>query len=448
MSGRAPAGSASRPVPAVLALLVARLGTGPFVDGLRALDARSLLAALAVTRRHDRCAAPGGGGSSPAAWGSSSRCAGRRGVLPLPVAQHARCPAASLGDVHRGVRHGRTVRHTGRGLRAVAWERLAGQVVQVAVAVVVLLVLPSPVRLLDAARARSSPRSLVPLAALVVRAAGARASASDLRALPTRAALPGVLLLSLFGGRAGTSRVFLVAARDRGGRRRHRCRLLPLALLVLLAMAVPANVAGWGPREGVAAWAFAAAGLGAAAGRRDRGGVRRAGARREPARRRRAGRGGASGVARCPSPSWRWPVADRPYTLLSCGMSLDGYLDGPGEDRLLLSNDADFDRVDAVRAECDAILVGAATVRNDDPRLLVRSPARRAQRVARGLCPSPVKVTVTEHGRPGRRRDFFTAGDADKLVYCPTGVGRPRPAPGWARSPPSSTAATGSTYAG
>ena len=65
-------------------------------------------------------------------------------------------------------------------------------------------------------------------------------------------------------------------------------------------------------------------------------------------------------------------MADRPYTLLSCGMSLDAYLDGPGEDRVLFSNDADFDRVDAVRAGCDAILVGAATVRNDDPRLLVR----------------------------------------------------------------------------
>ena len=66
-------------------------------------------------------------------------------------------------------------------------------------------------------------------------------------------------------------------------------------------------------------------------------------------------------------------VADRPYILLSCGMSIDGYLDGVTEKRLLLSNDADFDRVDAVRAECDAILVGATTVRRDNPRLLVRS---------------------------------------------------------------------------
>ncbi|QWZ08295.1 dihydrofolate reductase family protein [Nocardioides panacis] len=113
-------------------------------------------------------------------------------------------------------------------------------------------------------------------------------------------------------------------------------------------------------------------------------------------------------------------MADRPYTLLSCGMSLDAYLDGPGEDRVLFSNDADFDRVDAVRADCDAILVGAATVRNDDPRLLVRDPARRARRVARGQCPSPMKVTVTEHADLDTGARFFTAGDSDKLVYCPT----------------------------
>lgn len=74
---------------------------------------------------------------------------------------------------------------------------------------------------------------------------------------------------------------------------------------------------------------------------------------------------------------------DRPYVLLSCGMSLDGYLDDATEQRLLLSNDADFDRVDGVRAGCDAILVGAHTVRLDNPRLRVRSEARRRDRVDR-----------------------------------------------------------------
>jgi 5-amino-6-(5-phosphoribosylamino)uracil reductase len=113
-------------------------------------------------------------------------------------------------------------------------------------------------------------------------------------------------------------------------------------------------------------------------------------------------------------------MADRPYTLLSCGMSVDGYLDSAGNERLRLSNAADFDRVDAERARVDAILVGAATVRNDDPRLLVRSPARRAERTARGLPPSPVKVTLTRQGNLAPTAAFFTTGTCEKVVYCPS----------------------------
>jgi 5-amino-6-(5-phosphoribosylamino)uracil reductase len=113
-------------------------------------------------------------------------------------------------------------------------------------------------------------------------------------------------------------------------------------------------------------------------------------------------------------------VAERPYTLLSCSMSIDGYLSAGTATRLLLSNEADFDRVDAERAASDAILVGAVTIRRDDPRLLVRSPERRVARVARGLSPSPVKVTVTREADLDCAAAFFVAGDADKLVYCPS----------------------------
>ena len=111
-------------------------------------------------------------------------------------------------------------------------------------------------------------------------------------------------------------------------------------------------------------------------------------------------------------------MRDRPYTLLSCALSIDGYLGTASPSRLELSNDADFDRVDAVRASCDAILVGAATVRHDNPRLLVRSEARREARRARGLTASPIKVTVTGRGELDPDADFFAAGDAEKLVYC------------------------------
>jgi 5-amino-6-(5-phosphoribosylamino)uracil reductase len=113
-------------------------------------------------------------------------------------------------------------------------------------------------------------------------------------------------------------------------------------------------------------------------------------------------------------------VNERPYTILSCGMSLDGYIEDPDAHRLALSNALDFDRVDGVRAESDAILVGAATVRNDNPRLLVRSPARRAEREASGLPASPVKVTLTRRGDLTPTAAFFTTGDVEKIVYCPT----------------------------
>jgi 5-amino-6-(5-phosphoribosylamino)uracil reductase len=117
-------------------------------------------------------------------------------------------------------------------------------------------------------------------------------------------------------------------------------------------------------------------------------------------------------------------VADRPYTLLSCSMSIDGYIDGTTESRLLLSNDLDFDRVDEVRAGVDAILVGATTVRNDNPRLLVRDPVRRRTRRDRGLPEHPLKVTVTQRGRLDPAQRFFADDGSGKLVYANSRVAR------------------------
>ena len=115
-------------------------------------------------------------------------------------------------------------------------------------------------------------------------------------------------------------------------------------------------------------------------------------------------------------------MADRPYTLLSCSMSIDGYIDGATESRLMLSNDLDFDRVDQVRAGVDAILVGATTVRNDNPRLQVRDPDRRRARVDRGLPEQPVKVTVTQRGRLETSHRFFADDGSDKVVYAASRV--------------------------
>ncbi|KKD11002.1 RibD family protein [Streptomyces lividans] len=114
-------------------------------------------------------------------------------------------------------------------------------------------------------------------------------------------------------------------------------------------------------------------------------------------------------------------MSTRPYVILSAATSVDGYLDDTSPDRLRLSNEADFDRVDQVRAESDAILIGATTMRRDNPRLLVNSEQRRAQRVAAGKPEYPLKVTVTASGDLSADLKFWHHG-GQKLVLTVDGA--------------------------
>ena len=231
----------------VFAVLVWRLGAGPFLDGVRTLDGRALAAAAGLAVMTTLCCA----------W-RWKIVAGGLGVelsLAAAVAAYYRSlfinvtvPGGIVGDVHRGISHGRDVSDVGGALRAVAWERFAGQLVQAVLTVVVLLALPSPVR------------SAMPLVALAVVAGVVGAGLVARRQLRlARKAWLGVGLASalVVGGHAAT---FLVAART-AGVTASPSRMLPLALLVMLAMVLP-SAGGWGPREGVTAWAFGAAGLG------------------------------------------------------------------------------------------------------------------------------------------------------------------------------------------
>ena len=182
-------------------------------------------------------------------------------------------PGGMVGDVHRGISHGRDTSDVGRGLRAVAWERSAGQVVQLGLTVAVLLVLPSPARAamplvavaLVAAAVGVVVIARMPLARDRCRWARLRdVVRRDLRGgLLARRARPGIALTSALAV-AGHAATFLIAARTAGASA-SPSRMLPLALLVLLGAALP-NIGGWGPREGVTAWAFGAAGMGASLG--------------------------------------------------------------------------------------------------------------------------------------------------------------------------------------
>lgn len=257
---------------AILAVLVWRVGTGPFLEAVGMIDGRALAATAAIAVLTTVCCAW--------RWSLVARAMGVGVPLRTAVAAYYRSqflntvlPGGVLGDVHRGIRHGREVGAAGRGIRAVAWERSAGQLVQVMVALPVLLVLPSPVRAYVPALATGVVAAALGLVLVgrhlsrgrSLRARALRTAAADLRGgLLTARTLLGTALVStvVVAGHAAT---FLIAARSAGASA-STVRMLPLALLVLLAMGVPTNVAGWGPREGVAAWAFAAAGLGAAQG--------------------------------------------------------------------------------------------------------------------------------------------------------------------------------------
>jgi glycosyltransferase 2 family protein len=243
---------------AILGVVVWRLGAGPFLDGLRAVSVEALLAALTITAVTTVCSAW--------RWQVVARGLGIALRLHDAVAAYYRSqflnsalPGGVLGDVHRGVRTGADTGDVGRGLRAVMWERIAGQVVQGVLVLVVLLAFGSPVPAVVwwAAAGTGAVLLAIALAVRVVR--------RDVRAgLLGRRAWPVVLGTSVVVA-AGHSATFLIAAWTTGATA-PLATLLPLTMLVLVAMIVPFTVGGWGPREGVAAWAFGAAGLGAAQG--------------------------------------------------------------------------------------------------------------------------------------------------------------------------------------
>lgn len=109
---------------------------------------------------------------------------------------------------------------------------------------------------------------------------------------------------------------------------------------------------------------------------------------------------------------------------LSAAVTADGFLDDNTSSRLMISTPEDWAEVLRLRAAHDAILVGAETLRRDNPALLLRDESVRACRRACGLRPDLAKATLTRSGRLSPSLRFFTEGDADRYVFCD------RPLPG------------------
>jgi uncharacterized membrane protein YbhN (UPF0104 family) len=263
----------------ILAMLLWRLGTGAFLDGVRVIDAPALLLAFAIGVTTTTFSAW--------RWCLVARGLGLRLSFRAAVGDYykalflnAALPGGVLGDVDRAVKHGKDEGDVGRSVRAVVLERTAGQLVLIGVGVTVLLTVPSPVLTLlqrhglVAAVVVAGVAGAAVLLLLAVRrlrqggsriARAVRTGATEIRTgLLARRNWPGVTLAStvVLAGHVAT---FVVAARVAGSSA-SLLRLAPLMLLALLAMSLPLNVGGWGPREAVTAWAFGAAGLSATQG--------------------------------------------------------------------------------------------------------------------------------------------------------------------------------------
>ena len=256
---------------AILAVVLVQTGIDPVLAGLRSLDALTLgLGTALAVPSTVACAWR---------WHIVSRELGVRVDLGPAVASCYRAqflnttlPGGVLGDVHRGVRHGRDAGDTARGMRAVAWERLAGQVVQAVIVVVVLLLVPSPVR--SAMPAVLGVLIVISLAVVLMvwhvpspeppslMGRMLQAVRDDVwRLVRVGHAWPGVVLASTVA--LGFYFATYLLAAHAVGVTASALTLLPVVMLVFLAAGLPLNLAGWGPREGMAAWGFAAAGLGA-----------------------------------------------------------------------------------------------------------------------------------------------------------------------------------------
>lgn len=257
---------------AVIAATVHIVGTTAFLTGARALNLPLAVAAIAITAGTTAASAwrwrvivrsAGGELSIGAAIGACYRSQFLDAVLPGGV----------LGDIYRGLRRGQYARNLGRGLRSVFWDRVFGQAVQSVAAIGVLLILPSPVHAaMPAALGIGAMLAIVfgvLVRAAIRRAAGSRwresvaRARNELRGLHARAAV-NIVIASLVAV-GGYIALFALAAHAVGVILAP-AHLVPLLMMALVASAVPFNVAGFGPREGVAAWAFAAAGLGADSG--------------------------------------------------------------------------------------------------------------------------------------------------------------------------------------
>lgn len=254
---------------ALLTVIAVRVGAEPFVRGLTAVSPTAIGAALALAAIATVAASW--------RWRVIAARLGLRLGWAEAIASYYRSqflntvlPGGVLGDVDRAVAHGRDAGQMAQAARAVAIERSAGQVVQLLIAAVALVSLglwayaPAVgvlllVLVVACAAAVVAAGSSARVRAVIRRELTMlRVALGDVRTLGTVSAASTVVIACHVATFVLACVAVGVAAPPE--------RLVAVALIAVLAASIPLNVGGWGPREGAAAWAFAALGLGASTG--------------------------------------------------------------------------------------------------------------------------------------------------------------------------------------
>ncbi|MDD1707411.1 MAG: 2,5-diamino-6-(ribosylamino)-4(3H)-pyrimidinone 5'-phosphate reductase [Methanoregulaceae archaeon] len=108
----------------------------------------------------------------------------------------------------------------------------------------------------------------------------------------------------------------------------------------------------------------------------------------------------------------------RPYVHVNVAMSADGKISTRERRQVRISGPADFARVDRIKAESDAVMVGIGTILADDPSLTVKSPDLRAMRRARGYAEQPVRIVIDSRARTPPDASILQKGEGERIIAC------------------------------
>lgn len=108
---------------------------------------------------------------------------------------------------------------------------------------------------------------------------------------------------------------------------------------------------------------------------------------------------------------------NRPFVFINVAMTVDGKIDTFARKGAAISSQRDKERVDQLRAESDAVMVGGRTLLDEDPKLTVKSEALRAERIARGLAPNPIKVGIVTKAELAVHSKFLHEGGAKVVIF-------------------------------